>query len=161
MLQLLNEIANFSKGSGRTSRTVYIYIRNIISSVKYKWDLRKHPTNAWTSLIGSSPGHNVMLSGRQYHANLKLKEARFYEHLPILIFAINCFEEKLKTEHEFCFCRIITVVSVLEFSLNCIWLDFFLPIRTYVYSRLFSEKRTYVWQLRFVTVKSETTPFDS
>ena len=65
-----------------------------------------------------------MLSGRQSHINLKSKEAWFYEHLLVLIFAINFFDEKLATEHEFCFRRIITNVSLLAFSLNCICLEY-------------------------------------
>ena len=65
-----------------------------------------------------------MLSGRQSHVNLKSKEAWFYEHLPVLIFAINYFDEKLATEHEFCFCIIIAHVSVLALSLNCICLEY-------------------------------------
>ena len=46
-----------------------------------RWDLRRPPTQSWTSLIGSSPGH--MQSGRQSHINQKSKEALFYEHLPV------------------------------------------------------------------------------
>ena len=46
-----------------------------------RWDVRRPPTQSWTSLIGSSPGH--MQSGRQSHINQKSKEAWFYEHLPV------------------------------------------------------------------------------
>ena len=104
----------------------------------------KPPTNAWTSLTGSSPGH--MLSGRRSHVSLKSKEAWFYEHLPVLTLATNLLTKKLATEPEFCFRRIITDVTVLAFSLNCIcleyidWLDVYFPMRTYGYSRLYFGK---------------------
>ena len=65
-----------------------------------------------------------MLSGRQSHVSLKSKEAWFYEHIPVLISATNLLDEKLAPEHKFCFRRIITDVTVLVFSLNCICLEY-------------------------------------
>ena len=105
-----------------------------------------------------------MLSGRQSHVSLKSKEAWFYEHLPVLIFATNYFDKKkLATEHEFCFRR-ITDVTVLAFSLNCICLEYidWMFIFQYVLTDIpacISEKKTYAWQLRFVTVKKQSYTF--
>ena len=105
-----------------------------------------------------------MLSGRRSHVSLKSKEAWFYEHLPVLILATNFLTKKLATEHEFCFRRIITDVTVLAFSLNCIclvyidWIFIFQYVLTDIPACI-SEKKTYVWQLRFVTVKKWSYTF--
>ena len=42
----------------------------------------------------------------------------------VLILATNFLTKKLAIEHEFCFRRIITDVTVLAFSLNCICLEY-------------------------------------
>ena len=78
-----------------------------------RWDLRRPPTQSWTSLIGSSPGH--MQPGRQSHINQKSKEALFYEHLPVptsyrLIFYWRKFATEPGIRDAF--------VAVLQFSLN-------------------------------------------
>ena len=54
---------------------------------------KEAPNISWTSLIGSSPGR--MLSGRQSQINQKLKEAWFYEHLPVLFLWTDEFDENL------------------------------------------------------------------
>ena len=101
---------------------------------------KEAPTNTWTSLIGSSPGH--MLSGRQSHVNLKSKEAWFYEHLPVLALAINLFWRKTCYWTQILFSQNNNRCYSLAFSLNCIcfWnilIGYVFPMRTYWSSRLY------------------------
>ena len=56
-----------------------------------------HAISTCIIILCLQAGH--MLSGRQSHVNLKSKEAWFYEHFPVLIFALNYFDEKLANEH--------------------------------------------------------------
>jgi len=127
-----------------------------------KWDLRKPPTNAWTSLIGSSPGH--MLSGRQSHVNLKSKEAWFYEHLPVLILAINLFWRKTCYWTQILFSQNNNRCYSLAFSLNCIcfetyWLAMYFQCVLTDHPACIFGTSTICWQLRFVMVEKRSYTF--
>ena len=84
--------------------------------------------------------------------------------VPVLILATNLLTKKLATEHEFCFRRIITDVTVWRFPrvayvwntlIGCLFSNTCLQI----FLLVFSEQKTYVWQLHFVTVKKRSYTF--
>ena len=129
-------------------------IRNIIFKCQIRMSFKEAPTNAWTSLIGSSPGH--MLSGRQSHVSLKSKEAWFYEHLPVLTFATNLLMKNLLLNTNSVFHRIInrcySFGVFLELHMFGIyWLAVCFPIRTYWYSRLYFRTSEHMFSGSYVS----------